>query len=71
MVVLLLCFNEQSFKAYTSLINIIYNTYSSFKVFAPKFMKRDLLDRHNWDDSGAIYVREFIPTHASYNKSNY
>ena len=48
-----------------------YNTYSSFKVFAPKSMKHDLIDRYNWDDSGAIYVREFIPTHVSYNKSNY
>ena len=38
-----------------------YESYASFKVFAPISMKEQLVDRYNWDDNGHIYVREFIP----------
>ena len=47
-----------------------FDTYASFKIFAPKYMKRELLNKYNWDDSGDIYVREFITKSASY-KSQY
>ena len=47
-----------------------FDTYASFKIFAPKYMKRELLNKYNWDDSGDIYVREFITKSTSY-KSQY
>ena len=37
-----------------------YESYESFKAFAPISMKEQLVDRYNWDDNGHIYVREFI-----------
>ncbi len=37
-----------------------YDSYASFKVHAPHAMKRDLLNRYNWDDDGDVFVREFI-----------
>ena len=43
-----------------------FDTYASFKIFAPKYMKRELLNKYNWDDSGDIYVREFITKSTSY-----
>ena len=37
-----------------------YDSYASFKVYAPINMKKQLVDKYNWDDNGNIYVREFI-----------
>ena len=38
-----------------------YDSYATFKVFAPIYMKEQLVDKYNWDDDRNIYVREFIP----------
>ena len=43
-----------------------YDGYASFKVFAPIYMKEQLVDKYNWDDAGNIYVREFISKRTLY-----
>ena len=43
-----------------------YDSYASFKVFAPTYTKEQLVDKYNWDDDGNIYVHEFIPKRTLY-----
>ncbi len=43
-----------------------YESYASFKVFAPKSMKRDLLDRYKWHADGGVFVREFVDRRTTY-----
>ena len=41
-----------------------YDEYCSFKITAPAYLKRKLLDRNNWEDN--LYVREFFPKSRQY-----
>ena len=34
-----------------------YDGYAKVKVFAPIYMKEQLVHKHNWDDDGNIYVQ--------------